>query len=198
MIPVTKQPEPESFDIAVRQPGNAAIREHKGNRTRKAFWDNYAYWSECLDDLHALYNETCAYLGVRIARQAMLGIQGASVEHFVPVSIDHTLAYEWSNYRLVCGMTNSERGNTVPFLDPFELPLDTFRLLLNSGKVVTSAKTQKLDSKAVANALKVINNKTFATYRASLFARYKEQPDALREESPFIYQEAVRQGQLKP
>lgn len=203
MIPVAKQPEPDTFDATVRQPGLAAMQAHTGTWSGKAFWNHHNYWSACLGDLHTLYNETCAYLAVRIARHKTLDIKGASVEHFVPVNVDRSLAYKWDNYRLVCGLANSERKDTVPFLDPFTVPANAFQLLLNSGKVIAAPTAAGLDTRAVKNTLKVINNQMFACYRADLFERYitkpkdgKPKPDALKAESPFIYQEALRQGAL--
>ena len=196
MIPVTKQQEPGTFNAAVRQPGRAAMQAHTGAWSGKAFWNHHNYWSVCLDDLHTLYGELCAYIAVKIVRHKTQGIKGASVEHFVPVKIDRSLAYEWDNYRLVCGMANSERSDIVPFLDPFTVPANAFQLLLNSGKVIATPDAARLNEQAVKNTLKVINNQMFASYRADLFKRYQDQPEILQQESPFIYQEALRQGAL--
>ena len=194
MIPVTRQPEPASFDNNVRTPGIAAMRNHNGAWTNRAFWSFHNYWAACLDEMYALYDETCAYICVHIARCSVMGIKGASVEHFIPVKDDRNHAYEWDNYRLVCGASNSLRGNLTPFLDPFTLPPNFFTLLLNSGNVI-APHADPYDP-AIKNTLSVINNRMFTLYRADLFARYRTQPAVLRTESPFIYQEAVRQGRI--
>lgn len=196
MIPITPQPEPLTFDAQVRQLGLAAMNAHRGNWTNRSFWNRHRYWSNCINDMHILYMQTCAYLGVMVNRLVSLPIGVASVEHFIPKSIDRTLAYEWDNYRLVCSLANSERGDMEPFLDPFTILPGTFHLFLNSGFVVKNPNIKGLDDQAVYNTLKVINNNCFMDYRAKLFKSYKDNPSVLQQESPFIYAEAVRQGAI--
>ena len=195
MIPVTRQAEPATFDENVRAPGTAAMRNHQGDWTSNAFWNFHNYWAACLDEMYTLYGETCAYICVHMVRRSVLGIKGASVEHFIPVKDNRNLAYEWDNYRLVCGAANSLRGNLTPFLDPFALSQHFFELLLNSGNII--APHADPNNQAVRNTLSVVNNPIFTKYRAELFARYKAQPVVLKRESLFIYQEAVRQGKIQ-
>jgi hypothetical protein len=71
MIPVTLQPEPEDFDIKVRQPGLAWLAKQgiaPACPPPKAS-DLPAYWSRSNKQLWAAYSGVCAYL--EILRQGL-------------------------------------------------------------------------------------------------------------------------------
>lgn len=110
MIHVDPQPEPASFDGLVRRPGLAALAEGREELP--------PHWRACLPDLYERYRGVCAYLCVLIPR----GTGARSVDHVAPKSKRKDLAYEWSNYRLVCSLMNARKRDFEDVLDPFEIP----------------------------------------------------------------------------
>jgi 5-methylcytosine-specific restriction endonuclease McrA len=107
MIPVTPQPEPANFDVKVRQPGQRWVARQglDPGQPVPSGTQLKPYWTECLPQLTELYGRVCAYVCLYIPK-----ITGSpSVEHFVPKSQQLGLAYEWSNYRLVCAKMNSRK-----------------------------------------------------------------------------------------
>lgn len=64
MIPVAPQPEPNDFDVKVRQPGSAWLAK-KGLTAIAPLpteTEPPPYWRACLDELHRSYGGICAYL----------------------------------------------------------------------------------------------------------------------------------------
>ena len=112
MIRVQKQNEPEDFDELVRQPGQTFLA-NTPNPTSKEF-EKHAYWRTISRQFRQSYSNLCAYSCQHI--DVLTG--NANVEHFKPKSLYPNEAYEWDNYRLVCGILNSRKG-TREILDPF-------------------------------------------------------------------------------
>src|SRR5690606_6278055 len=83
---------------------------------------------EILPDIWCAYNSVCAYSCQWIPLE-----QGsASVDHFVPKSVDPFRAYEWDNYRLAASKMNAKKGDATDVVDPFELSPMSFHLLFPS------------------------------------------------------------------
>lgn len=61
MIRVTPQPEPESFDANVRQPGKRFLEKYKSSPID---WKKGSFWSKCQKDLYELYGRVCCYAAV--------------------------------------------------------------------------------------------------------------------------------------
>lgn len=119
MIKIDLQPEPVGFDIKVRRRGNAYLLGVP-HPTREQ-WKSHSYWTEFKWELHDLYGGICAYSCHWIAYDTGWN----TCEHFEPKHRNPRLAYEWSNYRLVCGTLNGRKGERV-VLDPFTLPENFF------------------------------------------------------------------------
>ena len=132
-IPVAEQPSPKEFHSTVGKKGAAVLAKHKPKPPVKSgFWEGKEHWRRALDDLSESYRRVCAFAAIRIER-----VTGArSVEHFKPKRLYPELAYEWSNFRLVCGMMNGRKGDFEDVLDPFEIPENTFDLNPLSGEVL--------------------------------------------------------------
>jgi hypothetical protein len=114
MMRIDPKPEPADFNKQVRQPGKRFLARYP-NPTTKQF-DSHSYWRKMAQQLHKCYDGICAYSCHWIPYDT-----GAdTIEHFQPKSLHPTLAYEWSNYRLVCGTLNGRRG-TEDVLDPFTI-----------------------------------------------------------------------------
>lgn len=71
-----------------------------------------------------LYSGICAYSCFDI--DPVTG--AASVDHFVPKSLDWRLVYEWSNYRLASARMNSRKRDFTDVVDPFGPIADWFHI----------------------------------------------------------------------
>jgi uncharacterized protein (TIGR02646 family) len=187
VLKVEPRPEPERFNADVREPGRRALAED-----RDPLPD---HWRNCLPYLSREYDGVCAYSCFYIPL-----VTGArSVEHFAPKSTHPDLAYEWSNYRLVCARMNSRKGNRGEVLDPFEIGEDWFELEFVCMQVRPAPHLPKAIMRrveATINRLK-LNDTESCDARATSYEEWTHGhcDDSLMERhAPFIYREAVRQG----
>lgn len=199
MIPVAAQPEPAAFDAEVRQKGLAHL-EKKNLSLDKPLppkSDIPRYWRACLTELHQAYGGTCAYLGVFFER--VMG--GGSVDHFIAKSARAGLAYEWSNYRLVCSTMNSRKREYGDVLDPFYLAPDLFRLQLSTGRIYPDPHLEARPMRAVEETIERLglDDPPCRELRSRWYQEYLEHnlpADYLKKKSPFVWYEANRQGLL--
>lgn len=199
MIPVAAQPEPADFDANVRAKGLAHLTE-KGfalDQPLPPKADLQPYWRACLTDLHQSYNGVCAYLGVYFER--VMG--GASVDHFIAKSTHAGLAYEWSNYRLACSTMNSRKRDYGDVLDPFYLSPGLFRLQLSTGRIYPNPSLEAKAMRVVEETIERLglDDPQCRNLRATWYQEYLEHglpADYLKKKSPFVWQEANRQGLL--
>lgn len=190
MIHVDLQPEPETFDARVRQPGLRALAE--------GVEELPPCWRDCLDDLRECYRGICAYLCVIIPR----GTGARSVDHVAPKSRRRELAYEWSNYRFVCSLMNARKRDFEDVLDPMEIPDGWFVLELSFLQVLPS---QGLDPatyervQATIDRLRLNDDECIAAreqyYDAYLAGGIKL--EWLEAWSPFVAREVVRQDRVR-
>ena len=122
MLKVDPKPEPADFDAKVRLRGNAYLAGLPSMVGVK--FKGKDYWRNAADDLRNAYGGICAYTSIYI--NEVTGSQ--TVEHFVPKVSDPTLAYEWTNYRLVCGRMNGRKRENTDVADPFKIPEELFHL----------------------------------------------------------------------
>lgn len=122
MIRVLPQPEPNAFDALVRVPGNAFLAGYPANV--KVDFKKAPLWRKILDEIHELYGGICAYTCHHIPHD----VGSDTVEHFRPKALHRDLAYEWINYRFVCGRLNGRKSNYEDVADPFTLEDGTFLL----------------------------------------------------------------------
>ncbi|MFA9396352.1 MAG: hypothetical protein ACERJ1_16810 [Halodesulfovibrio sp.] len=206
MIPLTLQPEPATFNQAVRVPGQAFLQATGVNvgdgLSPRSRWSGRDYWRRHgLGMLHTAYDDICCYLCMYIENSAVArrNFTGGSVEHLVPVGQDAWKAYEWNNYALAGQLVNRDRGNNS-LISPFVLDFYPFELDLPSG-VVFTAQGLTLAQRAIAieinDVLKFDDRPQHERDRAS----YYEQFDTgvltgaqLARFAPFVWYEIQRQG----
>ncbi len=218
MIRLKIAPEPSSFAKKVREPGEnalallagkplphkrrgkpiAATKQIGGHRVSKKIAD-FAYWQDCLDELHSAYDGICAYYCFRIEKAAL-----PHVDHFVAKnSGDPNLAYDWSNYRLACGYANACKKEYPDIRDPasikdgwFQLDLITLGVhanpelegTLRDGVESTITKLQLRDGRALA-----VRQHAMAHFRSG-----RVQLGFLEKDHPFLAKELARQGISTP
>lgn len=218
MIRVSPQPEPTDFHHKVRIPGQRCIEERIGNvaggelkrtggppckktadsRDEIKPDDFRPYWREVLPEVTDSYDRICAFSCFYIER-----ITGdPQVDHMIPKSKSWEHVYEWTNYRLACGLMNT-RKSTVVALDPFEIEDDWFALELGSFQVCPGRACPKWLQKDWDNLIDgklKLNEADFCTRRreeAERFWRGETPKERFFERSPFLAREIDRQGFLQ-
>lgn len=93
MIPLQLMPEPQNFDLNVRQKG-ALFLNKVPNPNYKDFVGK-DYWRKAAKELYSSYRSICAYSCI------YLPTSPGVVDHFLPKTKYPQLAYEWSNYNLI-------------------------------------------------------------------------------------------------
>jgi hypothetical protein len=128
VIRVEQVEEPEKFDRECRQPGKKWLGAHPGGDPHKN-----PLWSAFHGELRDAFHGRCGFLGLWIHR--------GTVDHWVSVNNQPSLAYEWSNYRYVAGELNSAKKPAWDgkLLDPFEIDGEWFEIQLPSLQLVLIA-----------------------------------------------------------
>jgi hypothetical protein len=187
LIRVQPQPEPADFDAKVRQPGRRALESRPEKLPN--------HWRHCSKQLWEAYRGICAYLCIHIPP----GTGARSVDHHAPKRSNPDLAYEWSNYRLVCSLMNARKRDFEEVLDPFYIEDGWFILDLSGLQVLPHP---ELDEETRRNVLATIerlklNDKECRDARANYyddFAASHLSFDVLEKRSPFVAMELRRQG----
>jgi len=199
MIHVDPQPEPASFDVDVRQKGNAWLVKNGFDHTLPLPSGTHppACWRSCLDDLYFSYNQCCAYLGVFFERTT----GGATVDHFIAKTRRADRIYEWINYRLASAIVNSRKFNFEDVLDPFEIETGWFRLELVSGRIFPNPQLAQDTKNAVQNTIDRLGlddprNREMRARHYQEFALGLYTEAFLKIRSPFVWHEAQRQDLL--
>ncbi len=213
MIRVAPAPEPARFDLDVRQKGLSALSEMVGEGAtvkrpgpkRKARYTSREaipsdemppYWTEVLDDLLRLYGRLCSYTALYIHEET----GDPSVDHFVPKSRSWDRAYEWSNYRLACGLVNGRKGAFERILDPFEIG-DWFELELVGYQVRPRVALDERTAKRVQDTIDdlSLNGSGCRQAReryATLYSAHDLSFALLTSWAPFVALELRRQDRL--
>lgn len=190
MIPIQPRPEPSNFNINVRSPGTNFLARvpHPVNKQ----WHNNHYWTRCIPDLYKEYRGICAYIGTWIPRGS------ATVDHYVPKSIDPQQAYEWRNYRLSCKEANSNKKDSSNILDPFRIQYDWFLLDFSSLLVTPNQNISINDFNRVELTINTLrlNEEYFIEARQHWLMEYIRDSDFdfLEMYAPFVAYELNRQN----
>ncbi len=200
MIHVKEQPEPECFDELVRIPGKEFLK--KVLHPTKEQWKSHAYWGKVKDRLYNSYDQICSYSCHWIP--ADTGFR--TCEHFIAKESQPELAYEWSNYRLVCGTLNGRKGNRANVLDPFHVEDGWF--IIDFPSLIVQAESTLADDlrqrvKDTIRALKLNDEGTCLKARFAWLEQYcvlwrQTSSDValpnLQRYAPFLARELLRQN----
>lgn len=212
MIRVQPAEEPATFDALVRQPGLRKLAKRVGaggtgrGRPLKNIYrcreeipseEFPKEWRKALPELSRRYHQLCAYAALYIEE----GTGDATVDHFVPVSADWRTAYEWSNYRLACGLVNTAKRLAQP-LDPFKIEDDWFALELVGFQVEPGDGTVDPLRSEIRTTIKVLdlNCAALCLQRSSDAENFFEghiSLEYLRRRAPLVARELGRQGRLR-
>jgi hypothetical protein len=194
MIHIQEQPEPGDFSRKVREPGSAFLQ--KVPHPTGSAWNHREYWQYSLSDLYDAYNGVCAYSAHWIP--CSTGV--ATVDHFIPKSVEPQLAYEWRNYRLASLKLNSRKGEYQDVLDPFKLQPDWFildfpSLLVKPNSSLSASEKEQVH--ATIKRLKLNDDDTCVQDRLHWirdFAKGELSFSFLKRKAPFLAYELQRQG----
>jgi len=190
LIRVEPKAEYPAFNLQVRQPGTAFLAGCP-NPTSEQFRKKN-FWSRAAKELHAAYSGICAYTAMYLPEQG-------SVDHFVPKTINPSLAYEWNNFRLASGRVNSAKGSQTNLLDPFEVGNEWFEMdvpscLLRAGINLPHEVRAKINS--TINALRLNTDDYYVQERCNIlieFAKGEISLGFLKRRYPFLAKEVERQ-----
>lgn len=197
MIRVEQQPAPADFDATVRQRGRRFLRINPHPTAREL--SRRPYWQSAKRSLYEAYAGVCAYTCHWISWDT----GSHTVEHFVPKSVAPQLAYEWSNFRLVCGRMNGRKGRHQDVLDPFGLDNGVFWLHFPSLQVSPSDDLPRLLKDRAWSTINrlALNDETCCVSRLAYVTEYCTGDvtlDHLRRRAPFLHREITRQRVVAP
>ncbi len=192
MIRVKLAGEPANFDLKVRQKGLAYLKTLPRNKVPDFRYRSY--WRAAIDDMREAYGGICAYTAMEI--HDITGAQ--SVEHFESKSKHPKLAYEWTNFRYVCGRMNGRKGAHEDVVDPFTMPDMLFHLDFPSLKMEVNSRHEKKWGdlgRATIKRLQLNDWRSVKSRRSliSLVLARKVPLAYLSETAPFLYRELDRQ-----
>ena len=198
MIPIKPQPEPIHFNKKVRLKGQKYLSKMGSSTIDAAAWKSHSYWRDILPDLHEAYSSICAYCAHWISP----GTGDSTVEHFIPKSTNRNLAYEWSNYRLVCGTLNGRKSDRS-ILDPFTLQEGWFILDFPSLMIKPNPTLTLQEKALVRNTLDILQlneDESFVKLRYKWLMDYcvgSTTYEYFKKHAPFTAYELERQGKLQ-
>ncbi|WLH69689.1 hypothetical protein [Pseudomonas sp. FP2309] len=197
VIPVALRPEPNDFNVEVRQKGLAWLAKHNIhlNSAPPKASKLPRYWAHSNLQLWKAYSGTCAYLAIYFEWST----GASSTDHFIAKSTRAGDAYEWDNYRLSClGANRSKGAHSV--LDPIGLTPNTFFLNLAKGNIRVNPALATLDKKHARRTMTrlKLNAPELKAARARHYQEYTEHKHqkTFKKLSPFVWYEANRQGLL--
>jgi 5-methylcytosine-specific restriction endonuclease McrA len=215
MIPVTPAPEPEDFDVRVRQRGIDAIAELVGepaainrpgpkrkkvaNRREDIAPELFPpLWRKVLPQMLTSYSRLCAYLALHI--EPATG--NPTVDHVIPKSKAWNQVYEWSNYRLTAAIINAKKNDLDLLLDPFTIEEDMFALEFVEFQVIPGPGAGELADQVIDTITRLgLNFQECRTARRAYFESYLDGEinlSFLTRRAPFVAREMRRQGFLPP
>lgn len=193
MIRVEPVPEPANFNTNVRQPGLAYLNTQPPGIA--VDFSGREYWRRALSELGSAYRSICAYTCHWIA----FDTGSDTVEHFIAKSLHPELAYEWSNFRFVCGRLNGRKGAHTDVVDPFAVVDGMFEIQFPSLQITAGEQLLPADrevAESTINRLK-LNDERCIRARQTYLLEFRDQQisfDYLARHAPFLAKELERQG----
>lgn len=179
---------PAAFPPVAKR-GNDWLQRHASSAGRPP-----PYWRQFNHELGQGSDFLCGYM-------CLWNLDG-TVDHFVSIDEDRSLAYDWDNYRYVAGWINSSKQNvrSSDILDPCEVEAGWFKIILPTLELVLTD-TVPADKRARAentlNRLPIGKDGRARRKRAVYFDEYMEgkiQLNELRRRAPLIAEAIEREG----
>ncbi len=197
MIPVIQKitPDPDRFENEVARPGRIFLAKNTSPKGKD--WKGHEYWRAAIPWMKSTYGQVCQYSSHWISSDTGFN----SIEHFQPKDLQPEHAYEWNNFRLVCGRLNGKRG-VKPVTDPFLIPEGLYEIVFPALLVrVSSGYPPDLTdlAKKTIDILGLNDENTCVSNRKHWFFAYKNREinfEFLKKVAPLLANEMDRQMQL--
>lgn len=172
-------PEPVGFEEKVRLPGRVWLTDHpNAGRPRD-------YWTPFKPALAEGFSDLCGY--------SVMYEPVGTVDHYISLSTNRSLAYEWSNYRFASEWINkSKQTADEQVLDPYEVMDDWFEILLPSLQLVVTDRVpaeHRTRAEYTLHRLHLRDDERVMRQRQAWYRLYCESKltlDGLREKAPLI------------
>lgn len=191
MIPVTPQAEPAEFNERVRKRGADLIDRRPDLEGKKFRKKACKIWTWALPELYQRYSKICAYSAEWMPHNSR------SIDHFVSIFADKSLAFEWNNYRLAFPMLNESKGQQV-VLDPFLVGHGWFQIDYPSLLMRSNPTLEKDLQDRIEDTITKLKLNEFALHhrRIKFLRRYRdgESLTSLDKFAPFFVLELRRHG----
>jgi hypothetical protein len=193
VIPVVAAGEPANFNALVRIPGAAYLASLPAGQPPT--FRKKDFWRKIIGELHSGYSGICAYTCHFIPRDT----GSNTVEHFRPKKLHPNEAYEWSNYRLVCGTMNGRKGDHVDVVDPFAVVPGMFVIDFPSLQVVEGSGLAPPIRALASSTIKrlKLNSRVNIEARLEYVMQYRNSHvdrHYISTHAPFIHSELDRQN----
>ncbi len=199
MLRVLKKPEPTDFNLKVRTPGNDWLvsNGYSGLLKLPKGVKPPPFWTVLSQEFYDTYGGICAYYCFKFYYAS----GASSIDHFLTKSDNVQAIYDWDNYRLASKGANSKKHIKSIIPDPFTVQDDWFFLEFNTMIIYPNP---NLNGNIRDNLLLVIgkngldlNSSNLVNMRYDAWKRYAQESyplNYIKEDFPFIYKEALRQG----
>lgn len=157
----------------------------------------HEYWRAALPLMRTAYGDVCQYSSHWIPFDTGF----ASIEHFEPRDMEPALAYDWCNFRLVCGRLNGRRG-VRGVTDPFQLPAGLYEIVFPSLLIRVSEGFSTYWTELANDTIRILglnDESTCVKTRQAWYQAYKKGEldfDFLNRMAPFLAGEMQRSGEL--
>lgn len=185
MIPFMPKHQPSFFYEITTVRGQRWLERNKLNNDRPE-----DYWSEHRDYLAECFRHLCAYAAIRIEK--------GTFDHYLSCKNKRERAYDWFNYRYICGIINSSKqAIDEEVLDPFEVKEGWFEVLLPSFELTLTNKLtdSNIRKRAELTILRLHLNENFIEPRKQWYNQFltgKQSLSGLLCNAPLVGQAVYR------
>jgi hypothetical protein len=197
LMHIEMQPEPERFYEKVQEKGEAFLASCP--RPKGKEWDSHSYWRAIIPDLYNAYLGICVYTCI----WTPFDTGWKTVEHFKPKDRYPQEAYQWNNYRFVCGTMNGRKGDYEDVLDPFKLQDGWFIMHFPSLQLKPGRQLKDEEKESVKKTIKrlKLNESACVRGRKDWLMPYLQKEygfSFLEKRAPFLAHELRRQELIDP
>lgn len=199
MINATMPPPPRNYEQEVKVPGEAFLASTPSPKSHQ--WREHRYWREIHQDLYDSLHGICSYCASFTPRKKGedANLDHTSIDHFIPKSQNHELAYEWSNFRLCRARLNNRKGDFTDVVDPYEIQNGHFKLNFQNFYIFADPSLPESEKSIITGSisrLELNNDDSYVNERARVIYSYSGSMmtfEAVGKFYPFIASEILAQ-----
>jgi hypothetical protein len=168
------------------------------NPSNKEF-KRHSYWKRIHAPIYDLYGGICCYCASWTPKPKESNILDVtSIDHFIPKSVNPSLAYDWRNFRLCRSRLNINKGNSLNIMDPIAIRNGWFILDFSSFLILPDPTLALYLKKRINDSITILglNGNDYLEQRLDVILNYSINVisfEELQEKYPFIGIEMIRQ-----